>query len=305
MIETEGLTRKFGPITAVEGLTFQVGRGEIFGLLGPNGAGKTTVVRMLSCLISKTSGEARVGGLEVGNARDALAIRKMVGLVPDNVGLYEALSAYRNLDFYGKLYDCPGPERAARIQMLLQGLGMWAERDRAVQTFSKGMKQKIAIARALVHDPQVLLLDEPTTNLDPEAARTVRDFILERKKDGKTVLLNTHNLDEAQRICDRIGVLKGHLLGVGTPQEMEGRAGRRQTVIELEQVTPEIRKAIRPLVASFREEARRLVVDVADPERENPALVEAVVRAGGRVLSVTAGGPSLEDTYLDLVRGSP
>ena len=162
MIETENLTRTFGEVTAVEGLTLRVGEGEVFGFLGPNGAGKTTTIRMLACLISKTSGAARIGEYDIVNPEDAQRIRKIIGLVPDNVGLYEDLSAYRNLDFYGRLYECTEAQRSERIEHFLKMLGLWDVRDRAVRTFSKGMKQKLAIVRALIHDPQVLLLDEPT-----------------------------------------------------------------------------------------------------------------------------------------------
>ena len=188
MIETVDLTKKFGTLTAVDGVTFRVEEGEVFGFLGPNGAGKTTTVRMLCCLISKTSGEARVGGYDVGDEADSLKIRKLIGLVPDNVGLYDSLSAYDNLDFYGKLYDCPEAQRKENIQRVLTMLGLWEKRDVLAGTFSKGMKQKLAIARALIHDPQILFMDEPTANLDPESARAVREFILELKKEKKTDL---------------------------------------------------------------------------------------------------------------------
>ena len=171
MIETRDLTKKFGSLTAVEGITLKVEEGEIFGFLGPNGAGKTTTVRMLCCLISKTSGEARIGGYEVGNEADSLKIRKLIGFVPDNVGLYEALSAYKNLDIYGRLYGCTEPQRKENIQRFLVMLGLWEKRDVAAGTFSKGMKQKLAIARALIHDPQVLFMDEPTASLDPESSK--------------------------------------------------------------------------------------------------------------------------------------
>ena len=207
MIETENLTKRFGALTAVDSLSFRVGEGEVFGFLGPNGAGKTTTVRMLCCLIAKTSGEARIGGYDVGNDGDSLKVRKMIGLVPDNVGLYEALSAYKNLDIYGRLYGSPEAQWKENIQRFLTMLGLWEKRDVAAGTFSKGMKQKLAIARALVHDPQVLFMDEPTANLDPESAKTVRDFVLELKKEKRTIFLNTHNLDEAQRVCDRIAIL--------------------------------------------------------------------------------------------------
>src|SRR5208283_4715409 len=166
MIETENLTRKFGNLTAVDSLTLHVDDGEVFGFLGPNGAGKTTTVRMLCCLISKTSGTARIADYEVGDEADALKIRKIIGLVPDNVGLYEDLSAYRNLDFYGRLYECSDAQRREQIEYFLKMLELWDVRDRPVRTFSKGMKQKLAIVRALIHDPQILFLDEPTANLD-------------------------------------------------------------------------------------------------------------------------------------------
>jgi len=197
MIEVKNLTKKFGEITAVDSLTFQVPRGEVFGLLGPNGAGKTTTIRMLCCLISRTGGEARIGGYPLGNGANSLAIRKMIGLVPDNIGLYEELSARENLDYYGKLYECPEDDRKEKIEYFLKMMDLWEKRDQPVSDFSKGMKQKVAIARALIHDPKLLFFDEPTANLDPESAKVVRDFILKLKKDGKTIFINTHNLAEA------------------------------------------------------------------------------------------------------------
>jgi ABC-2 type transport system ATP-binding protein len=181
-------------------LTLRVDGGEVFGFLGPNGAGKTTTVRMLCCLISQTSGNARIAGHEIDSQENALKIRKMIGLVPDNVGLYDVLSAYDNLDFYGKLYDCAEAQRKENILRYLTMLGLREKEDVAVGTFSKGMKQKLAIACALIHDPQILFMNEPTGNLDPESSKTVRDFILELKKEKRIIFLNTHNLDKAQRI---------------------------------------------------------------------------------------------------------
>lgn len=303
MIETEGLTRKFGDLTAVDNLTFRVNQGEVFGFLGPNGAGKTTTVRMLCCLISKTSGEAKVGGYDVGNEADSLKIRRLIGLVPDNVGLYESLSAYENLDFYGKLYDCTEAQRRENIQRFLKMLGLWEKKDVAAGAFSKGMKQKLAIARSLIHDPQILFMDEPTANLDPEASKTVRDFILELKKEKKTIFLNTHNLDEAQRICDRIAILNTKLRAIGTPEELEKSVHGRRTVVQVEQANDAILAALRRLaVANVTVDNNRLSIDVTNPETENPAIVEAIVQAGGRVQSVTVVGSTLEDAYLKLVR---
>jgi ABC-2 type transport system ATP-binding protein len=220
MIDLQNLTRKFGNLTAVDNVTLHVEEGEVFGFLGPNGAGKTTTVRMLCCLIGKTSGEARIGNYNVDTEANCLKIRQMVGFLPENVGLYDSLSAYQNLDFYGQLYEVPESKRKENIEHLTL-LGIWERREDAVGTFSKGTKQKIAIARALIHDPKVLFLDEPTANLDPEASKTVRDFILDLKKGKRTIFLNTHNLDEAERLCDRIAILKTKLIAVDSPKNLE------------------------------------------------------------------------------------
>jgi ABC-2 type transport system ATP-binding protein len=303
MIEVENLTKKFEDLTAVADVSFSVGEGEVFGFLGPNGAGKTTTVRILCCLISKTSGKARVGGYEIGNDVDSLKIRKLIGLVPDNVGLYEGLSAYDNLDFYGKLYDCTETQRKENIQRFLTMLGLWEKRDVAVGTFSKGMKQKLAIARALIHEPQVLFMDEPTASLDPESSKTVRDFILELKKEKRTIFLNTHNLDEAQRICDRIGILNTTLRALGTPQELEQSVRGRVTVIQLEQVSDAVLAAVRKLqLGAVTTDGTKLTIEAANPEKENATILDAIIRAGGRVQSVNIVGSTLEDAYLKLVR---
>ena len=294
-----------GSVTAVDRVTLRVEEGEVFGLLGPNGAGKTTVVRMLCCLISKTSGEARIADYAVGNEKDSLKIRKMIGLVPDNVGLYDELSAYENLDFYGKLYECSEAQRRGNIQRFLTMLGLWEKRDDAAGTFSKGMRQKLAIARALIHDPRVLFMDEPTANLDPESAKTVRDFILDLKKQKRTIFLNTHNLDEAQRICDKIGILNSKLMAIGTPEELERSVSGRKTVVQLERASDSILSALKELpLGNIAVDGNRLTIDVTDPEKENVAIVDAIVRAGGHIQSVVVEGSTLEDAYLKLVRGS-
>jgi len=303
MIETEGLTREFGDTTAVDDLTLRVEEGEVFGFLGPNGAGKTTTVRILTCLISKTSGEARIGDYDIGNTEDCLKIRRMIGLLPENAGLYDDLSAYRNLDFYGRLYKRTEAQRKEAIQYFLKMLGLWDRRDFAAGTFSKGMKQKLAVARALIHDPRILFLDEPTANLDPEAAKTVRDFILELKKEGKTIFLNTHNLDEAERICDRVGILRTKLLAVGTPEELRESIWGRKTEVHLEKINDTIVAAVKMLgVRKIETSGNKMIIDVSNPEKENPGIVEAIVAAGGHVQTVTVVSPTLEEVYLRLVR---
>jgi len=302
MLEVRNLTKKFGEITAVDALTFSVAEGEVFGLLGPNGAGKTTTIRMLCCLISKTSGEAQVAGYHIGNKTDSLAIRKLIGLVPDNIGLYEELSAYENLDYYGKLYECPERERREKIEYFLKMMELWEKKDQPVSDYSKGMKQKVAIVRALIHDPKLLFFDEPTANLDPESSRVVRDFILRLKKEGKTIFINTHNLGEAQRICDRIGILKTKLLAVNTPEQLEKSVWGSRTEVQVEKVSNRILAAVRKLKPQdLSVEENRIILTVADPQKQNPDFVQAIVSAGGRIQYVTQLTPGLEETYLKVI----
>jgi ABC-2 type transport system ATP-binding protein len=305
MIDLENLTKKFGELTAVESLTLHVEKGEVFGFLGPNGAGKTTTIRMLCCLISKTSGNARIGEYEIGNKEDSLKIRKIIGLVPDNVGLSEHLTAYDNLDFYGKVYDCTEAERKENIKRFLEMLGIWDQKNVLAGTFSKGMKQKLAIARALIHEPEVLFMDEPTANLDPESAKTVREFILELKKEKRTIFLNTHNLDEAQRICDRIAILNTQLRAMGSPADLEQKVRGRKTVITLALINDKILSAVKKLsLKNLTSEGNQVSFDVTDPDKENWSVVEAIVLAGGHVNTVNVVGSTLEDVYLQIVRES-
>jgi len=307
-IEAEGLTKEFNGVTAVQEVSLKVEEGEVFGFLGPNGAGKTTTVRMLSCLISKTRGEASIGGYSISKKEDQLRIRGIVGILPENVGLYEELTAYRNLDFYGRMFDCSEQRRREGIQKLLKMLDLWEKRDQIVGTFSKGMKQKVAIARALLHDPEVVFLDEPTANLDPESAKTIRDFILELKKEKRTIFLNTHNLDEAQRICDRIGILRTSLIAVGSPDELRASLWGRKTVVHLVSVNDKMIRALGDLGIKVETVGgNKLLIDVENPDAENPEIVGAIVKAGGEVRFVTELRPTLEDIYLKLVKdgGAP
>jgi len=304
LIDAENLTKKFDEITAVDNLTLHIGEGEVFGFLGPNGAGKTTTVRMLAGLISKTSGTARIGEYDIGNSADMQKIRGMIGLLPENVGLYESLSAYQNLDYYGRFYKISKGQRQERIEYFLKMLGLWDKRDLSAGKFSKGMKQKLAIARALIHEPQILFLDEPTANLDPEAAKTVRDFILELKKENRTIFLNTHLLSEAERLCDKVGIIKTKLLAVDTPENLTQSLSGTKTVIQLETVNDKIIMAVEKLKPGEVEVSdNKLVINVTDPELENPDILKAIETVGGRVQLVNEVTSTLEDVYLKYVRG--
>ena len=315
MIEIENLSKKFGSLTAVDGLTLTIAEGEVFGLLGPNGAGKTTTIRMLAGLIGKTSGKATVAGCRVGDPDTARKLRGLVGLMPEEAGLYLDLSAARTLDFYGRLYQVPAAARAERTERLLTMLGLWDRRDVRVRTFSKGMKQRLTIARALIHDPAVLFLDEPTANLDPEGAKTVRDFLLQLKREQRTILLNTHQLAEAERMCDRVGIMHTRLIAVGTPDGLRGAASRHATTVQLAVVTDAVVAAAREAAsasaattastggaaADVTVDGNTITIGVDKPERDNPRLVRAIIDAGGDVQFVSGIVPSLEETYLKLL----
>ena len=304
MIDTENLTKKFGDLTAVDSVTLNVDEGEVFGFLGPNGAGKTTTVRMLACLVAKSSGSATIGDYEIASTADQPKIRRMIGLLTENVGLYEELSAYDNLDIYGRYYKLGEQKRRERIEYLLKLLELWEKRDVAAGTFSKGMKQKLAIARALIHDPEVLFLDEPTASLDPEASKTVRDFILELKKEKRTIFLNTHLLDEAERICDRVAILKTSLITIGSPQDLRHSLSDRKVKVQLQRVDDAIISSVKKMGYQIGEVTENsIVINLKEPERENPAILRTVQGAGGNVVFVTEVGSSLEDVYLKLVKG--
>jgi ABC-2 type transport system ATP-binding protein len=302
VIEIENLSRKFGDVTAVDGLTLTIGEGEVFGLLGPNGAGKTTTIRMLAGLIGKTSGDARVAGCRVGDRDTARKLRGLVGLMPEEAGLYPDLSAARTLDFYGKLYQVPSGMRAVRTERLLTMLDLWDRRNDRVRTFSKGMKQRLTIARALINDPPVLFLDEPTANLDPAGAKVVRDFLLQLKREKRTILLNTHQLAEAERVCDRVGIMHTKLIAVGTPDGLRGTASRHATAIQLAVVSEAVVAAARNAArADVAVSGNTITIPVDKPERDNPELVRAIVAAGGEVQFVSGLVPTLEETYLKLL----
>ena len=303
MIKIENLTKKYGNLTAVDNLSLQIEKGEVFGLLGPNGAGKTTTIRVLCCLISKTSGNAMLNNLSIDDKKNRIEIRKMIGLLPENVGLYESLSAYKNLDFYAKLYQVTENQRKERIEYYLKMFDLWDKKDVAAGTFSKGMKQKLALARVLVHDPKILFLDEPTASLDPEATKMVRDQILELKKEKRTIFLNTHMLDEAERICDRVGIMKTQLLDIGSPEELRESLFGKKSVVEVDAITDNILKSIKSLgFEKISVDHNKMTIDVNDPRKDNPSLIQAIQGAGGQVQSISAILPSLEDIYLKKIK---
>ena len=303
MIEALGLAKQFKALTAVHDLSFTVGDGEIFGILGPNGAGKTTSIRMLAGLIGPSDGTARINGLELGP--DSQRIRATTGVLTEAPGLHDKLTARQNLGYYGRLYGLRGANLRRAVDRYLDIVGLPDAGDRRVGGFSKGMRQKVAIARALLHEPEVVYLDEPTSALDPSAAKTVRDFVATLRDAGRSVVVCTHNLDEAERLCDRIGIMRGTLLLVDTPSRLR-RQGRSASV-RIEVVGARRPESFLDMLAElpFVEGAHAsdgsLLIEVRDPRGDNPELVRALVEAGARIVAVNEDVATLEQVYLDLV----
>ena len=299
MIVTKDLTKRFDETLAVDRLNLEIAEGEIFGILGPNGAGKTTTVRMLSCLIAPSEGEAHVGGHSV--AENPTQIRRMVGLLTESPGMYEKLDAFTNLAFFANLYEVADVE--SQVERYLRQLGLWGRHTEPVAQFSKGMKQRLAIARALIHEPKVLFLDEPTAGLDPQAAKSVRDEIQELKGQGRTILLCTHNLAEAEQLCDRIAVLRSRLVALDTPENLRRGLSGRRTAVRLREVGPDVAQSIQDLdfVSGVTQEGNRLLITLQDPDEQNPIIVRRLVELGADVQQVAEQAHTLEETYLSLI----
>ncbi len=302
MIKTENLSKKFNTTLAVDNLSLEVSEGEVFGFLGPNGAGKTTTVRMLTSLIGPTTGTATVNGYHIGT--QDTEIRRSVGILTETPGMYDNLSAEFNLEIYANLYEVKDPK--GQVEKYLRMLGLWERRQDEAGTFSKGMKQKLAIARALLHEPRILFLDEPTAALDPEASHLVHDFISDLRKEGRTIFLCTHNLDEADRLCDRVGVFKTHLLVVDTPTNLRSQLFGRRVVFHLANSNETIASMIRalPFVREANVVENKLLVNLDDPEAHNPEIIRVLVSAGVDVRFVGELRHSLEDVYLQLVKNA-
>jgi ABC-2 type transport system ATP-binding protein len=299
IIETFGLSRYFEKTAAVEDLTLAIEAGEVLGFLGPNGAGKTTTIRMLAGMIAPTKGYAIVAGHSTD--RDAEQLHEIVGILTQMPGLYNRLSARRNLEYFASFY--PSIESQSQVEKYLKLMGLWERRDSKVGTFSKGMKQRLALARALVHEPKVLFLDEPTAGLDPEAAGEVRQLIRTLREEGRTIFLSTHNLSEAEILCNRIAVLHTRLLALDTPEQLRRRFFRRQIIVQLEALDAKVTDAVKklPFVQEMREEGSQLILELTDSERNRPELVKAIVETGGRVIGVSEKQYPLEDVYLRLI----
>ena len=302
-IRTEALTRHFGDVRAVEDLNLEVPRGIVFGFLGPNGSGKTTTIRLLLGLLEPTSGRAEVLGYDTQSKADE--IRARTGALLEHSGLYERLSADENLSFYARIYGLPARERAARIEELLRHLGLWDRRNDLVGSWSRGMRQKLAVARALLHRPALMFFDEPSAGLDPVAAAALREDLSSiAAREGVTIFLTTHNLAEAEKLCAKVGVIRqGRLLAVGSPADLRSGAGGLTIEVWGDGFSDEVLAALRrqPGVKGAEAQGTRLVIQVADGI-DAAAINRTLVMAGAEVSEIRRGQASLEDVFLTMVQ---
>jgi ABC-2 type transport system ATP-binding protein len=297
----EHLTKRFGNRTAVDGLSLSVAKGEVFGFLGPNGAGKTTTVRMLGTLIAPSSGSAVVAGLALSPA-NGVAIRQRISIMPESPGLYLRLSVAENLECFAGLYGLidPGP----RIQRALEAVNMSSRAKDPCGTLSKGLRQRVGLARTLLNDPEVVFLDEPTSGLDPVATREVHELIDGLRKQGVTIFLTTHRLEEAERLCDRVAIFSTTLRSVGRPDELRDRLFKKE--LSVETVAPlaapgAVFGSVASVEAWNTEGSSRYLLSVTDTRSAAPEVARALVRTGADILSIAETRHSLEDVYLELV----
>lgn len=301
-IRTQNLTRDFGSLRAVDDVSFEVPAGTVFGFLGPNGSGKTTTIRLLLGLLEPTGGSAEVLGYDVRT--QAAEIRERCGALLEHTGLYERLSAEDNLQFYARVWRMSPQETQDRIRELLGKVGLWERRKEVVANWSRGMKQKLAVARALIHRPRLVFLDEPTAGLDPVASAALREDLSNLvRQQGLTVFLTTHNLSEAEKLCDRVAVIRqGKLLMTGSPDELRMQKGAARLEIVGRGFTELLQASLRarPEVRGVSVQNNHLTLDLADNVDTAP-LVQLIVTHGGQIDEVRKGQSSLEDVFLTLM----
>ena len=301
MIELIGLTKRFDDFTAVDGVTLSVSPGEILALLGPNGAGKTTTVRMLAAILRPTAGQATVAGYSV--TEHPQEIRRQVGLLTEHPGLYLRMQGWEYLDFFGRLMGLSADERERQAKELLTYFGMSEAWDRRMGTYSKGMRQKMALVRAMLHDPSVLLLDEPTSAMDPHSAKLVRDAVLGLRHHHRAIVICTHNLAEAEALADRIAIIRrGQIIALGTPAELKARLlGAPLMELRLAQSADGIGRLISALVNVEAHGQDWFHYSTPNPQETNPLLLQQLAMHGVKVITLSKVARSLEEVYLRVV----
>jgi len=302
MIKVENITRKFEKITAVENISFQIKESEIFGFLGPNGAGKTTTIRMLSALIQPTSGKITIDNRSP--QKDGEYIRSITGLLTESPGLYEKISAYDNLSYYSSFYNISEKKRKDNIKKYLKMFDLWDRKDDIAGTYSKGMKQKLALSRALIHEPKILFLDEPTAGLDPESAHMVRNFIESLKKEKTTVFLCTHNLEEASSLSDRVCIIKKRIIKIASLTELQKNKKNKEVEIIFKGNTKKYIKTLKQIkeISGIEASKNKINLFLKKPETVNPIIIKKLIDCGAEILYFNEIKASLEEIYLDLIK---
>ena len=305
MLELHGLVRHFDDVRAVDGVSFDVERGKVLGFIGPNGAGKTTTMRILATLDTPQEGDARIGGCSVVEQPEE--VRRIIGFMPDYAGVYANTTVAEYLDFFARAYDLRGTARRRAVESIIEFMGIGELRERDVESLSKGLKQRVALGRAIVHDPQLLILDEPAANLDPRARIEFRTLIRELAADGKTILLSSHILTELSEMCDSVAVIEhGRILALGTVKEiLQGLRGRRVLSMRLAARQDELERFLleQPGVAHVHEAGGRVRFEFEGGDDEQVALIARLVDARFPVLEFSAHGAGLEDLFIEITGG--
>jgi ABC-2 type transport system ATP-binding protein len=305
MIRTERLTKYYGTLGAVVSLDLDIQAGEIFGFIGPNGAGKTTTMRILATLIEATAGRAWIDGLDV--AKQGRDVRRRIGYMPDFMGVYDDLKVFEFLEFFAAAYGIPPSKRLGIIDGVLELTDLGGKRAAQVDSLSRGMQQRLQLARVLIHDPKVLILDEPASGLDPRARIEIRELLKELRRMGKTIMISSHILSELAELCDRFGIIEqGRLLFSGTLAEIERRLGLQGRVrVRVADRTPEALAVLAalPQVASAREEGGAICVTFSEGQTVDGLIAEALVRGGFRIVALVPEEVKLDDAFLALTRG--
>lgn len=299
MIEAQHLQKRFGGFLAVKDVSFTAAKGEIFGIAGPNGAGKSTIVKMLCTILSPSGGTALVNGMDV--RKDAQRIREIVGYLPEEPRVYDYLTGRNFLEFFASIYGVRNAD--ARIGELLEFVGLAEHANRKIGDYSKGMKQRISIARTLVHDPEVLVLDEPTMGLDPASARELREKILGLRDGGKTILICTHYMDEADFLCDRLAILnRGEIAAIGKPEALKAEISRKRFISVILVETDRLREKKFIAQLRAREKGRNIIISVDDENEALRKIHAAAGRNGVKILSIKNIEPSLDDVFIEVTR---